>query len=140
MAEMKKREVRLVILLLAVGSAFSLVIAVDFLWRGAHRFPAAPDWEIEGADAARGKAAIQRYGCGACHTIPGVRGATGRVGPKLEDFSNQIYIAGQLANVPENLVAWLQDPDAFSPGTAMPDLGVTDEEARDIAAYLYSVR
>ncbi len=81
-----------------------------------------------------------RYGCGACHVVPGVAGAQGRVGPRLKDFSSQIYIAGQAANVPENLIAWIQHPEEISPGTAMPNLAVSEEDARDIAAYLYTLR
>lgn len=134
------KRFRLTILLLAVASVFSLAIGFDLILRGPRRYPMAPEWEIEGADAERGKAAIARHGCGACHVIPGVRGAKGRVGPKLEDFSAQVYIAGQLANVPDNLILWIQNPEAYSPGTAMPDLNVSEGEARDIAAYLYSQR
>jgi cytochrome c len=126
-------------LVLAV-SIFSLAIGFDLLWRGTHRFPVAAEWHIEGAEPERGRAAMARYGCGACHVIPGVAGARGRVGPKLDDFAAQIYIAGQLSNRPENLVAWLQNPEPFSPGTAMPNLGVSEAEARDMAAFLYSLR
>lgn len=137
---MKKREFHLITLLVVVLSASTLVVAFDLFWRGFHRYPTQPEWHLSGADAERGRAAMARYGCGACHVIPGVRGANGRVGPKLDGFVDQIYIAGQLANVPENLVAWLQNPEEFSPGTAMPDLQVTEQEARDMAAYLYTRR
>lgn len=82
----------------------------------------------------------QTYGCGACHVIPGVTGATGMVGPPLNEWSRRVYIAGSLANTPENLVFWIRQPQAVEPGTAMPDLGVTEPDARDIAAYLYSLR
>jgi len=80
------------------------------------------------------------YGCGACHVIPGVTGATGMVGPPLDGWSRRVYIAGNLANTPENLVRWIRYPQAVEPGTAMPDLGVNEADARDIAAYLYSLR
>lgn len=127
------------VVLIGIGLMFSVVIGIDFLWRGAHRLPKPPVWSIEDADPARGKAAIERFGCGSCHTIPGVRRARGRVGPQLTDFSNQIYIAGMLANSPDNLVAWITNPQAINPGTAMPNLNVTETEARDIAAYLYTL-
>jgi cytochrome c oxidase assembly factor CtaG/cytochrome c2 len=91
-------------------------------------------------DAARGRLAIDAYGCGACHTIPGVRGATGLVGPPLTRFGRRGIIAGQLPNTPPNLVRWILDPPAVEPGTAMPDLGVSVREARDIAAYLHALR
>lgn len=92
---------------------------------------------VEGGDAARGEQAIAEYGCGTCHAIPGVPGADGRVGPRLHDFENQVYIAGQLPNRPEELIRWIQDPQSIEPGTAMPDMDVTEQDARDIAAYLY---
>jgi cytochrome c1 len=49
-----------------------------------------------------------------------------------------MYIGGQLANTPDNLIAWLQDPQHFAPGTAMPNLLITEPAARDMAAYLYA--
>ncbi len=83
-----------------------------------------------------GVKAIQKYGCGSCHTIPGVKGADALVGPPLIHWSQRTFIAGELPNTPDNLVRWIQDPKGVEPGTAMPDLGVTAEEARNIAAYL----
>ncbi|MGH7278042.1 MAG: c-type cytochrome, partial [Candidatus Rokuibacteriota bacterium] len=89
------------------------------------------------ADAARGHAALQRYGCGACHVIPGVAGARGIVGPSLANLSARPYLAGSLVNEPGNLVAWIRDPRGLQPRTVMPVLGVTEADARDIAAFLY---
>ena len=94
---------------------------------------------VAGGDAERGRAAIVRYGCGGCHTIPGVPGARARVGPPLTDFADRQYVAGKLANQPEHVMRWIRDPQAVSPGTAMPDLNVTEPAARDIAAYLYTL-
>lgn len=93
-----------------------------------------------GGDAAAGRVAAQRYGCGACHQIPGVRGAQGLVGPPLENFARRKLIAGNLPNDSANLVAWIMDPQAIEPGTAMPNLLVTDTDARNIAAYLATLR
>jgi cytochrome c2 len=95
---------------------------------------------IDGGDANRGKAAIAMYGCGSCHTIPGVRTATGMVGPPLIMWSRRTYIAGEVPNTPEFLVRWIETPQTIEPGTAMPNLGVTEGHARDIAAYLYTIR
>lgn len=95
---------------------------------------------ITGGDPARGRALVATYGCGFCHTVPGVRRAVGRVGPPLIGFASRVYIAGVLANEPRNLVRWLQDPPSVDPQTAMPDLGVSDTDARDLAAYLYTLR
>ena len=92
-----------------------------------------------GGDAERGRAAIRRYGCGSCHTIAGVRGADALVGPPLTGIAERAYIAGVVANTPINLQRWIRDPQGIDPRTAMPTLGVTAPEARDIAAYLYAL-
>ena len=93
-----------------------------------------------GGDPTHGAQVIERYGCGGCHTIPGVRGARGLVGPPLLWWSRRTFIAGELPNTPENLVRWIRAPQSVEPHTAMPALGVTDQEARDVAAYLYTLR
>ncbi len=96
----------------------------------------APDLDT---DAVReGRAAIRLYGCGSCHAIPGIGRADGRVGPPLTHVARQSYIAGRLPNTLPNLAAWIADPDALDPGTAMPDLGVPPRTAAAIAAYLYA--
>jgi len=88
----------------------------------------------------RGKQLIQDYGCGSCHTIPGVRQANGLVGPPLLYFGRRSIVAGQLPNTQENLVLWIQHPREVEPKTAMPDLGLTEDQAYDISAYLYTLR
>jgi cytochrome c len=90
-----------------------------------------------GGDAVAGKAAIAKYGCGSCHVIPGVERARGLVGPPLTDFAWRAYIAGRLTNTAPNLETWIRLPDSVEPGTAMPTLGVSQQDARNIAAYLY---
>jgi cytochrome c2 len=95
---------------------------------------------VMGGDEERGAVAIRSYGCGACHTIPGISGARGMVGPPLTSWSRRVYIAGKLPNSPDNLIRWVMDAHSVEPGTAMPDLGVTEQQARDIAAYLYTLR
>jgi len=92
-----------------------------------------------GGDAARGRQVLQSYGCGACHSIPGVRGARGTVASPLDSFARRTFIAGTLPNVPDNLERWLLDPPSLDPHTAMPNLGLDSTEARDAAAYLYSL-
>jgi mono/diheme cytochrome c family protein len=87
-------------------------------------------------DAGRGKRAINQYACVTCHSIPGIVGANASVGPPLEKVGARGFIAGVLPNTPENMVHWLRRPQAVSPRSAMPDLGVTEQDARDIAAYL----
>lgn len=92
-----------------------------------------------GADRERGEQAIYERGCGACHEIPGVRGARGMLAAPLRDFAQRTFIAGELPNNPDNLVRWIMDPRSVEPATAMPNLGIGTDEARDIAAYLYAL-
>lgn len=87
----------------------------------------------------RGAELIAQYGCGSCHTIPGVDRAGGLVGPPLTRFGARSYIAGELPNNADNLRRWITDPQAVEPGTAMPNLGVSAIDAQDIAAYLYTL-
>jgi cytochrome c2 len=93
-----------------------------------------------GGDAARGKEMIRHYGCGACHTIPRVPGAESSVGPSLVGIARQAYIAGVMPNVPENMIRWIMDPPSVDEKTAMPNLRVSATDARDIAAYLYTLQ
>ena len=89
-------------------------------------------------DAARGKIEIEQAGCTACHAIPGVEGPRGMIGPALENIAAKPTIAGQLPNSRENLARWIQNPQAFEPGNTMPTLGLSEEQVRDIAAYLWT--
>lgn len=93
-----------------------------------------------GGDAVRGAQAIGAYGCGSCHAIPGVDGATGTAGPPLASFARRTMIAGEVSNTPAHLTAWIMNPQAIEPHTVMPNLGVHATDARDIAAYLYTLR
>ncbi|HEV2295933.1 MAG TPA: hypothetical protein VGR35_18960 [Tepidisphaeraceae bacterium] len=108
------------------------------MMRGIRRYPPEATWYVHGGDVERGRAALVAHGCGGCHVIPGIRDATGRVGPGLDGFAERMYIGGQLPNTPENLIAWLQDPQRYAPGTAMPKLPITEPVARDMGAFLYS--
>jgi cytochrome c2 len=96
--------------------------------------------EITGGDPDRGVKAIQTYGCGGCHHIRGVRGASGLVGPPLDNIASRVYLAGHLPNSPQNMIKWIRFPQQVEPGTAMPDMRIPDRDARDIAAYLYTLR
>ena len=96
--------------------------------------------QLTGGDPAKGREALAAYGCRSCHTIPGVRGADALVGPPLTRMGSRVYIAGRLSNTPEHLMRWIQHPREIDPRTAMPETGVTDEDVRHIAAYLYTLR
>jgi cytochrome c1 len=88
----------------------------------------------------RGRQYLAQWGCGSCHMIPGIRSAAGVVAPPLTAFARRSFIAGEVPNNVENLVRWLVNPQSIEPGTAMPNLGISEPVARDMAAYLYSLR
>ncbi|ANM13219.1 MULTISPECIES: c-type cytochrome [unclassified Rhizobium] len=89
-------------------------------------------------DPARAPMIFRRYGCTGCHTIPGIEGADGKVGGDLNGLRERVYIAGVLNNSADNLVDWIVAPQTHSPKTAMPPTGISEQEARDLAAYLYA--
>jgi len=95
---------------------------------------------VPGGDVQRGITLIHAYGCTSCHTIPGIQGASGLVGPPLYFFSRRTIIAGMLPNTPDNLITWLENPQAVVPNNAMPYMGMDERDASDIAAYLYTIR
>jgi cytochrome c oxidase assembly factor CtaG/cytochrome c2 len=95
---------------------------------------------LTGGSPRRGSAAIGKYGCSACHTIPGIAHAVATVGPPLTQIAVRHYLAGHLVNTPDNMMRWIQHPQQIDPKNAMPDMGVTEQDARDIAAYLYTLR
>jgi len=94
---------------------------------------------LTGGNPAIGKEKLTYYGCTACHQIPGIRTATGMVGPNLSNVRSRSYLAGQLPNTPSNMMLWIQKPENLKPHTAMPDTGVSEGDARDITAFLYSL-
>jgi cytochrome c2 len=95
---------------------------------------------LTGGDPVVGRALIKDFGCGSCHAIPGVRGATGLVGPPLKGIASRAYIAGVLPNTPENMQRWILDPQAVDSLTVMPKVGLNPTQARHVATYLYTLR
>lgn len=95
---------------------------------------------LTGGSPAKGREAVLRYGCGSCHSIPGVQKANGLVGPPLGGIASRVYVAGVLQNTPDNLVLWIRNPQGVDPKTAMPTLGVSEDDARHIAAFLYTLK
>lgn len=87
-----------------------------------------------------GQDLIVEFGCGSCHQIPGIIDATGLAAPPLDQMGARKYIAGKLRNSPDNMVRWLMDPQEVEPGTVMPDMGLSETQASDIAAYLYTLK
>jgi cytochrome c1 len=91
-------------------------------------------------DVGRGQLLITTYGCGSCHEIPGIAGANGLSGPPLDHMAARTIIAGYLPNTAPNMQRWIETPQAVAPGNAMPNLGLDDRDAKDVTAYLYSLR
>ncbi|MDG4881955.1 c-type cytochrome [Mesorhizobium sp. WSM4884] len=123
-----------ILLLAAIGAAAALWI--DRRDRVRHEADVAT-----GGVGARAIPIMTANGCSACHTIPGVPGAQGQVGPRLDgSLAGRVYIGGVLANNPENLIRWIRLAREINPHTAMPSTRITEQQARDIAAYLYGLR
>jgi cytochrome c len=93
-----------------------------------------------GGDPGRGEIALAHFGCGGCHVIPGIANATGQVGPELGGIARRVYVAGVVTNTPDNLTRFIVDPKSVDDKSAMPKTGIDAEKARDVAAYLYSLR
>jgi mono/diheme cytochrome c family protein len=100
--------------------------------------PPAAETSAPPASAERGKRAIERAGCGACHTIEGIAWPQGKTAPALADFDRRGLVAGRLPARPDVLAAFVRDAPSLVPGTAMPVMPLTPAEARDVAAYLYA--
>lgn len=120
--------------------SMTVLLCVSWLWclSGCAREPAYEP-TVPNANEDAGRELIAALECGACHVIPGVPGAWGHVGPALQDYKKNVYVAGRYPNTPEVLVRFVQDAPSMSPNTAMPAIEMTDAQARDIVAYLYSL-
>ena len=122
----------------AAGAVLALLLT-SCRW-GAARERTDAARELTGGEPSRGPALMRQYGCAACHTIPGVTGANGTVGPPLGGIANRSYLGGVLTNGPQNMIRWIRDPKSVDSLTVMPNTGLGEAEARDIAAYLYTLR
>jgi len=101
---------------------------------------ARPVFAAGGGQVENGRKLIEHFHCGSCHLIPGVQGAEGTVAPPLILFAKRGFIAGEVPNTQENLIRWIMSPQSIEEGTAMPELGLSDAQARDVAAYLYTLQ
>lgn len=100
----------------------------------------ATDQEPQVGDVAAGRTVVATLDCGVCHDIPGIVGADGIVGPPLAGFGRRTLIAGLLPNEPDLLAQWVRDAPSLVPNTGMPDLPISDAEAANVAAFLYTLR
>jgi cytochrome c len=116
-----------------------LVLATVIFANTANDTPVMKRQSISQGEPLKAPDAIREYGCGTCHSIPGIIGANGTVGPELDSIARRSLLAGQIPNTPDNLLLWIQHPQKVRPGSDMPEMGVTDEDAHNIAAYLYAL-
>jgi cytochrome c len=134
--QMRRETFKLAVMCLII----SLPLAASSCGGGGSRSVEQTAAAMTGGFPARGREKIRKYGCSSCHTIPGIPEADSTVGPPLQKMSGRTYIAGVLENNPQNMTRWIRDPQGVDSLTAMPNLGVTEEDARDIAAYLYTLK
>jgi cytochrome c1 len=134
---MPRGVVLLACLLLLILAGIATAVA---LFRRSDLDPGRELMAFTGGDPDRGKETTRQKGCPTCHIIPGISEAKGLVGPPLDQFASRVYVGGVVPNTPDNLVTWIMDPPKIDPLTAMPATGVSEAEARDIAAYLYTLR
>ncbi|HET6830782.1 MAG TPA: c-type cytochrome [Solirubrobacterales bacterium] len=125
----------LTVIAVAVVAAAAVLVIVLGVTGGDEPIAAVP-----GGDPDRGERLVEEYGCDACHTLPGIASTNKYVGPPLDDFATERFIAGDEPNRLDVLIRWIMNPQRIEPGTLMPNLGVSRADARDIAAYLYSDR
>jgi cytochrome c len=95
---------------------------------------------LTGGEPERGRELVRRYSCGSCHVIPGVSEDIGKLGPTLDGVAGRARLGGQVPNTPENMKSWIRDPHAMKRGSGMPKLGVSSDDARDLAAFMYTLR
>lgn len=132
-------SLRFVLALMAAAVLLAIVCGT-VLTRQSHEEARINAEQMTGGDSVAGRVDIQQLGCGACHAIPGIAGARGAVGPSLSGVADRAELAGRLANTPDNMIRWVRTPTAIDPDSGMPDMGLSDRQARDVAAYLYTLR
>lgn len=130
---------RVIIRTLSISTMLLLIVAVSACGTTPNPRLGEIERQVVGGDPDRGHAVLIQYGCGSCHVIPGIAGANAYVGPPLNHYDQRTYIAGAMLNNTENLITWIINPQAIEPGTAMPNLNVSEEDARHMAAYLYTL-
>jgi cytochrome c2 len=125
---------------LFAGSVLTAIVAGGTMYAQSRARTRIMAEQISGGNSRAGRMAIAAYGCGSCHVIPGIAGATGQAGPALRELAIRPTIAGKLANNPAAMARWLEHPQAVIPGNGMPEQGVTRREAQDMTAYLYTLK
>jgi cytochrome c2 len=116
-----------------------LVLIVLFCVACAKREVATPAAGVPG-DPVRGRELLTTYGCTGCHMVPGVEGPRAMLGPALDNTATKTSIVGKFPNTPENMTRWITNPPGMDPNTTMPNVGVNPQDARDLTAFLFTLR
>ena len=132
-------ELKFVLVLLALAAASAPVAVGVIEWQDVRQARTNAE-AMTGGSVDAGKQAIRRRGCESCHAIEAARSEQGKVGPPLVGIASRAQIAGILPNQPDQMIRWIREPQHVLPGNGMPDQGIGTREARDIAAYLYTLR
>lgn len=135
-----KRRLAMIRMRLAASLGLLATTLLMLAGCGQERRPDAAYTSVPSGSADRGLRLIAHYQCASCHEIPEAPGHRGGMGPSLEAFGRRSYIAGHVPNIPSLLYQWIENPQTLVPGTPMPDVGVSKEDARDMAAYLLSLK
>jgi cytochrome c2 len=125
------------VILLALIVAAVIPFHIEEWWNRQHRQRESAI-AVTGGNPDAAPMLFKQYGCTGCHTIPGIEDPTGTAGPPLQGLAQRTYIGGVITNTPANLEAFIVDPQSIDPKSAMPKTGITPEQARDVAAYLYA--
>jgi cytochrome c len=114
-------------------------VVLVLLVGGCSAAPLTRSQQVGSGEPEIGRRLLSDYGCVSCHVVPGIDAEPAYVGPPLDHWGKRSYIAGALSNNEQNLVRWITGPQDVEPGTAMPDLDVSEQDATNIAAYLLSL-
>jgi cytochrome c len=128
------------VVLIVVAVALTALVGSMSVWQSGRAAAEREAAELTGGNPSLGKDALRALGCVACHEVPGFAGTKPRAGPPLAGFALRTFVAGTTENTPHNLVQFIRDPRSVAPRSAMPKLPMSEDQARDMAAYLYTLR
>jgi cytochrome c len=127
-------------ILIALTGILATIIGYASVWRSGVASAEREAAELTGGHPQLGRETVVSLGCVACHDVPGYYGTRPHVGPPLGGFALRTFVAGAIENTPDNLVQFIRDPRSIAPRSAMPKLPMSEAQARDLAAFLYTLR
>ncbi len=97
-----------------------------------------PTGSYAGGSAAKGKEHFENFGCKACHVIGddervrNARASSYDIAPELTHAAGKLH--------PDWIFDWIKNPRHYNPTTKMPSLRLTDQEARDLVAFIMTMK